>query len=116
MTRPRSLALRIVLVAGSAAGLLAAGSGLATAAPTAAFQGGTTITAHVTGAKPGYDCQIAARDIDGPWRAVSADGVVDLDSGPVPAGPHRVRILCEDRKRGDVATHLVGREAEVRTG
>ncbi len=116
MKRSRQIEFRIVLVAGSAAGLLTAGAGLASAAPTVTFAGGATITAHVVGAKPGYDCQIAARHIDGPWRRVPAHGVVDLESGPVPAGRHVVRILCENRERGDAATHLVGRATEVLTG
>ncbi|WP_280270656.1 hypothetical protein [Nocardia wallacei] len=116
MKRSRTLEFRIVLVAGSAAGQFMAGAGSVAAAPMVTFEGGATITAHVVGAKPGDDCQIAARHIDGPWRRVPADGVVDLESGPVRAGRHMVRILCEDRDRGDAATHLVGRATEVRTG
>ncbi|WP_156959861.1 hypothetical protein [Nocardia sp. BMG51109] len=115
MTRHRALAIRAVLVTVSAAGLLA-GAGVAGAEPAVDFRGGAHIHAHVTGAKPGHDCQIAARDIDGPWRPVRADGVVDLESGPVPPGRHAVRVLCENRMRGDIATHVVGGVTEVTTG
>ncbi|MBB5911329.1 hypothetical protein BJY24_000196 [Nocardia transvalensis] len=115
MNRHRPVAIRVVLVVGATVGLLAAGSGPAGAAPAVTFGGGATVTAHVTGAKPGHDCQIAARDIDGPWQPVGLDGTVDLDSGPVRAGPHLVRVLCENRLRGDVATHSLGRETVVTT-
>jgi hypothetical protein len=114
MKRHRLLAIGAPLVAGAVVGVIAAGP--AGALPAVDYRGGTTVTAHVTGEQPGYECQIAAHDIDGPRRVVNAAGVADLDSGPVRPGPHRVRVICEDRKRGDITTHVVGRETEVVTG
>jgi hypothetical protein len=91
-------------------------AGPAAAAPAATLRGGADITAHVTGERPGYRCQIAAHDVDGPWASVGADGVVDLDSGPLPHGRHRVSVLCEDRDRGDASVHTIARNTEVVTG
>jgi hypothetical protein len=107
---------RAGLIAGAAAGLLAGGAGRAAAGPVVSVHGGGTITAHITGEMPGYDCQIAAHDINGPRRVVNANGAVDLDSGPVPDGRHVVGVICENRKRGDATTHVVGRGTEVTTG
>ena len=116
MLRQRSLTIRTALVTGWTVGLLPVGAGLASATPVVDFYAGATIGAHVTGAGPGHRCQIAARDIDGPWQPVRADGRVDLESGPVPVGRHTVRVLCEDRARGDAATHIVGDKIDVVTG
>ncbi|MQY25266.1 hypothetical protein NRB56_08220 [Nocardia sp. RB56] len=91
------------------------GAGPAAASPVAVFRGDGAITAHVTGEHPGYRCQIAAHGVDGPWRPVGADGVVDLDSGPLPAGRHVVSVLCENRDRGDASVHTVARNTEVFT-
>ncbi|MCX4094909.1 hypothetical protein [Nocardia sp. alder85J] len=105
-------------VAGALAALAATavtGAGPAVAAPLATLRGGATITAHVIGERPGYRCQIAAHDVDGPWRPVGADGVVDLDSGRLPTGRHVVSVLCEDRGRGDGTVHTVARNTEVFT-
>ncbi|GAB2728086.1 hypothetical protein [Nocardia thraciensis] len=115
MQRPCPLAFRAVLCAVSAAGLVTAGADPASTAPTVDYRGGATISARVTRERPGYACQIAARDIDGPWRTVNAAGGVDLESGPVPAGRHVVRVLCENRADGDFTTHTVGRATAVVT-
>lgn len=88
---------------------------VAQADPVATYQGGATITAHVSGELPGYQCQLAGHDISGPWRPVGTDGAVDLESGPLAAGRHTVTVLCENRRRGDATTHVVGRNAEVFT-
>ncbi|RDI42751.1 hypothetical protein [Nocardia mexicana] len=115
MKRPCPLALRAVLFAAAAAGSVTAGADPAFATPTVTYGGGAIITAQVTGERPGYACQIAARDIDGPWRTVNAAGGVELESGPVPAGRHVVRVLCENRTDGDFTTHIVGRDTAVAT-
>ncbi|WP_280385151.1 hypothetical protein [Nocardia wallacei] len=116
MTRRGPLVLRAMLLATAAAGPVTAGADPASAAPAVTYRGGATITAHVTGERPGYECQIASRAIDGPWRRVNAAGVVDLDSGPIPAGRHTVRVLCENRAAGDHTTHVVGGDTAVVTG
>ncbi|MEG8178709.1 hypothetical protein GZH49_09180 [Nocardia terpenica] len=116
MASPRSLARRTGLLVLVAAALMAGATGPAGASPAVAYRGGKTIAAHVTGERRGYRCQIAAHDIDGPWRTVNSAGVVDLDSGPVPPGRHLVQVICEDLRRGDVTTHVVGRSTEVVTG
>ncbi|RMI28608.1 hypothetical protein EBN03_29825 [Nocardia stercoris] len=95
---------------------MSAGPGAAGALPAVTYRGGATITAHLQGERPGYSCQIAAHDIDGPWRTVDSAGTADLDSGALPPGRHRVRVICEDRARGDVTTHVVGAATEVTTG
>ncbi|RDI64751.1 hypothetical protein [Nocardia pseudobrasiliensis] len=115
MTSQRPLVLRVGLIFGATAGLLTAAAGPAQATPWVTYSAGATIAAHVFGEKPGYHCQIAARHISGPWAAVNAAGEVVLDSGPVAGGRHVVRVICENRKRGDATTHLVGRGTEVFT-
>ncbi len=90
-------------------------AGPAAAGPMAVLRGGADITAHVTGEHPGYRCQIAAHGVDGPWQSVGVDGVVDLDSGPLPTGRHVVSVLCEDRDRGDASVHTIARNTEVFT-
>ncbi|MFI5779729.1 hypothetical protein [Nocardia sp. NPDC051570] len=113
MSSARPFVLRVALAVGATAGSLIIAAEPAAAAPAVTFRIGGTITAHVTGEKPGYHCQIAAHDIDGPWGPVNPGGDVDLDSGPVRGGRHMVRVICENRQRGDTTTHLVGRGAEV---
>ncbi|WP_067703828.1 hypothetical protein [Nocardia jejuensis] len=104
----RSLRTRITtaVVLGMIGTALAAGAAAADGQPKAVIQGRTAITAHVSGEKSGYKCQIAAADVSGPWGTVASDGTVDLT-----LGPHRssktLRVICEDPKRGDASLHTV---------
>ncbi|MBF6332062.1 hypothetical protein [Nocardia transvalensis] len=115
MTRPHSTRLTAVLVGGVGV-LFAVGAATASASPSAALRGGATITAHVSGQKSGEVCRIVAAGVDMPWRPVGSGGTVDLDTGPVRAGRHAARVVCEDARIGDASAHAVGKQDEVFTG
>ncbi|MGV9680909.1 hypothetical protein ACWDSJ_37040 [Nocardia sp. NPDC003482] len=115
MNRRRSTRVSMLL-AGAVATIFAVGAATASASPSAAVHGGTTISAHVTGERAGQVCRIAAPGIDMPWRPVGRDGTVDLDTGPVPAGRHEARVVCEDPRVGDASVRTVGRVEDVFTG
>ncbi len=100
-------------LAGAVGIVVVVGAATASATPSAVVRGGPTITAHVTEAKQGQACRIEAPGVDMPWRAVGADGTVDLDTGPVAPGHHRARVTCEER---GAAAHPVGRQEDVFTG
>ncbi|RDI67512.1 hypothetical protein [Nocardia pseudobrasiliensis] len=115
MSRRRSTRLSVALI-GSVGVVFAVGAATASASPSAALHGGATIAAHVTGERSGQVCRIAATGIEMPWRPVGSDGSVDLDTGPVRAGRHTARVVCEDPGIGDASQHSVGRAEEVFTG
>ncbi len=101
-------------MAGAVGLLFVVGAATASATPEAALRGGPTISAHVTGAKPGQACRIEAAGVDMPWRTVGADGSVVLDSGPVSRGRHDARVMCGGP--GGAAAHAVGKQEDVFTG
>ncbi|MFD6353730.1 hypothetical protein KHQ06_02535 [Nocardia tengchongensis] len=106
----RSLRNRVLTVAvvGSLGTLLAVGAATtANGEPRAVIQGRTEVTAHVTGEKPNNKCQIAGHDVSGPWGVVDADGTVTLTLGSAYHGGKRLRVICEDPKRGDASLHTV---------
>ncbi|MCM6774647.1 hypothetical protein NDR87_13060 [Nocardia sp. CDC159] len=115
MSRPRRTRLSLALV-GAMGVIFAVGAATASAAPSAALRGGTSIAAHVTGEQAGRVCRIASAGVDMPWRPVGSDGTVDLDTGPVHAGRHLARVVCEDPRVGAASVRTVGRAAEVVTG
>ncbi|MFF2552810.1 hypothetical protein ACFVUS_17525 [Nocardia sp. NPDC058058] len=105
----RSVRTRIITAAviGTLGTLLAAGAATATSEPKAVIQGRTAVTAHVSGEKAGNRCQIAGKNLAGPWGVVDKSGAVDLTLGPIrPNGKH-IRVICEDPKRGDSSMHTV---------
>ncbi|MGW4249172.1 hypothetical protein, partial [Nocardia sp. NPDC004722] len=57
--------------------------------------------------KPDNKCQIAAADVSGPWGTVSADGTVTLTLGSGHGSNKKLRVICEDPKRGDTSMHTV---------
>ncbi|MEC3955184.1 hypothetical protein VMT65_19240 [Nocardia sp. CDC153] len=105
----RSLRARIATVAvvGTLGTLLAAGAATATDEPKAVIHGRAEVTARVTGEKPGNRCQIAAADVSGPWGTVGADGTVALTLGRGQDSGKKLRVICEDPKRGDTSLHTV---------
>ncbi|MEV6774438.1 hypothetical protein AB0N05_37955 [Nocardia sp. NPDC051030] len=105
----RSIRTRITtaVVVGSLGALLAMGAAHANGEPKAVIQGRTAITAHVSGEKVGYKCQIAGSNVSGPWGTVGADGTVDLTLGEVHGDLKKLRVICEDPARGDVSMHTV---------
>ncbi|MBF6170264.1 hypothetical protein [Nocardia blacklockiae] len=111
----RSQRTKLSAAVACAVGLVfAVGAATASASPSAVLRGGATVTAHVTEAKPGQACRIEGTGVGMPWRAVGADGTVDLNSGPVPPGRHRARVMCE--QQGGAGEHPVGRQEDVFTG
>ncbi|MRH91357.1 hypothetical protein GFY24_28615 [Nocardia sp. SYP-A9097] len=105
----RSLRHRVTtaVVIGTLGTLLAAGAATANSEPKAVIQGRTAVTAHVTGEKAGNRCQIAGKNLAGPWSVVDKSGTADLTLGPLrPNGKH-IRVICEDPKRGDSSLHTV---------
>ncbi|MBY8859517.1 hypothetical protein K7711_23820 [Nocardia sp. CA2R105] len=108
---------RISVAAVGAVGVVfAVGAATASAAPSVDVHGGNTITAQVSGEKPGHSCRIAATGVETPWRPVSGDGTVRLDSGPVRHGRHDARVVCENPRVGAASVHTVGHEQDVFTG
>ncbi|MFE3222369.1 hypothetical protein [Nocardia sp. NPDC059228] len=106
----RSLRARVLTVAvvGSLGTVLAVGAATdARGEPKAVIQGRTEVTALVTGEKPDNKCQIAASDISGPWGIVGPDGTVTLTLGAVHSNARKLRVICEDPKRGDASLHTV---------
>ncbi|WP_067712366.1 hypothetical protein [Nocardia yamanashiensis] len=105
----RSLRTRITtaVVVGTLGTLLAAGAAAANGEPKAVIQGRTAVTAHVTGEKPGYKCQIAGKDVAGPWGIVESDGTVSLTLGGGRPKGKQLRVICEDPRRGDASLHTV---------
>ncbi|MEC3913456.1 hypothetical protein [Nocardia sp. CDC160] len=105
----RSLRARIATVAvvGTLGTLLAAGAATATDEPRAVIHGRSEVTARVTGEKPGNRCQIAAADVSGPWGTVGSDGTVALTLGAGHGSAKKLRVICEDPKRGDTSMHTV---------
>lgn len=108
-TMSRSLRTRITtaVVIGTLGTLLAAGAATANSEPKAVIQGRSTVTAHVTGEKAGARCQIAGKDIAGPWGSVDTAGAVDLTLGSIRTDTKRIRVICEDPLRGDSSLHTV---------
>ncbi|WP_330183513.1 hypothetical protein OHB26_07655 [Nocardia sp. NBC_01503] len=105
----RSLRHRAITAAviGTLGTMLAAGAATANSEPKAVIQGRTAVTAHVTGEKSGNRCQIAGKNLAGPWAVVDKTGAADLTLGPLrPNGKH-IRVICEDPKRGDSSLHTV---------
>ncbi len=100
----------------AAGGVLLVGASTASASPSADVHGGKTITAQVSGEKPGQSCRIDTHGIATAWQPVGRDGTVRLDSGPVPQGRHDAEILCENPTLGDASMHHVGHEQDVFTG
>jgi hypothetical protein len=115
VSRPRNTKLTAA-VAGAVGIIFVVGAATASADPSAAVRGGSTITAHVSGERAGQVCRISAPGIDMPWRPVGAGGSVDLDAGPVPGGRHDTRVVCEDPRIGDASAHPIGKEEDVFTG
>ncbi|ATL68612.1 hypothetical protein [Nocardia terpenica] len=115
MTRARHTRLTAA-VAGAVGVVFVVGAATASANPSAAVRGGTTITAHVSGEKPGQVCRIAALGLPMRWQPVDSGGAVDLDSGPVTSGRHAAQVVCENPTVGDVSAHEVGKEEDVFTG
>ncbi|MFJ1456157.1 hypothetical protein [Nocardia sp. N2S4-5] len=113
MTRTKRTKLSAA-VAGVVAAVFVIGAATASATPSAALHGGATVTAHVTEARAGQSCRIEGTGVAMPWHAVGADGTVDLDSGAVPPGRHRARVMCE--RPGDATEYPVGRQEDVFTG
>ncbi|WP_157513892.1 hypothetical protein [Nocardia concava] len=103
-TRTRLATAAVVATLGT---LLAAGAATATDEPKAVIHDRATVTARVTGEKPGNKCQIAAADVSGPWGTVGADGTVTLTLGSVRSDAKNLRVICEDPKRGDASLHTV---------
>ncbi|MGV9838871.1 hypothetical protein ACWDUL_32365 [Nocardia niigatensis] len=105
-----SLRARVLIVAavGCLGTLLAVGAATdAHGEPRAVIQGRAEVTARVTGEKPDNKCQIAASDAGGPWSVVGADGTVTLTLGAVHSNARKLRVICEDPKRGDASLHTV---------
>ncbi|MFI5775986.1 hypothetical protein [Nocardia sp. NPDC051570] len=115
MSRRRSTRLTVALV-GSVGVIFAVGAATASASPSAALHGGTTIAAQVTGERSGQICRITAPGVDMPWRPVGSDGRVALDTGPVRGGRHEARVVCADPRLGDASVRTIGREEDVFTG
>ncbi|NKY89537.1 hypothetical protein [Nocardia veterana] len=115
MSRIRRTRISAVLT-GAVGVAFVVGAATAAATPSAALRGGATITAHVTGEKPGVQCRITASGVEMPWRTVGSDGSVDLDTGPVPSGRHAARVVCTDPRVGASDRHAVGKEEDVFTG
>ncbi|GAB2559854.1 hypothetical protein [Nocardia heshunensis] len=106
----RSLRTRIATVAvvGIFGTLLAAGAATATDEPKAVIHGRSEISARVSGEKPDNKCQIAAADVSGPWGTVGSDGTVTLALGAGHGSSNKkLRVICEDPKRGDTSMHTV---------
>lgn len=105
----RSLRNRIVtaVVIGVLGILLAAGAATANGEPKAVIQGRTALTAQVTGEKPGNRCQIAGKNVAGPWGTVADTGKVELTLGPEQNNGKHLRVICEDPARGDASLHTV---------
>ncbi|MTE11391.1 hypothetical protein [Nocardia aurantiaca] len=106
----RSLRTRVLTVA--VVGILGAVLAVETATtaygePHAVIHGRSEVTARVTGEKPDNNCQIAGSGISGPWGAVGPDGTVTLTLGAVHSNAEKLRVICEDPKRGDVSLHTV---------
>ncbi|MFF0496998.1 hypothetical protein ACFYU5_11375 [Nocardia aobensis] len=115
MSRSRRTRIGAAL-AGAVGVAFVVGGATAAATPSVALRGGATITARVTGEKAGQTCRITGSGIDMPWRTVSSDGSVELDSGPVPSGRHNARVVCRDSRTGAASQHAVGKEEDVFTG
>ncbi|APB01748.1 hypothetical protein [Nocardia seriolae] len=105
----RSLRTRIATVAvvGTLGTLLAAGAATATDEPKAVIHDRAAVTARVTGEKPGNRCQIAGADVSGPWGTVGSDGTVTLTLGTAHGNGKKLRVICDDPKRGDASLHTV---------
>ncbi|MBO0853359.1 MAG: hypothetical protein J2P18_06280 [Nocardia sp.] len=118
MTRARRT--RVGAAFGGAVGVVfIVGAATAAATPSASLRGGDTVTARVTGEKPGHTCRIDAAGIEMPWRTVGSDGSVELDSGQVAPGKHAARVVCETPRAESgepVGEHTVGKEEDVFTG
>ncbi|MVU79122.1 hypothetical protein GPX89_17955 [Nocardia sp. ET3-3] len=108
MSRSTRTRVATVAVVGTLATLLAAGAATATDEPKAVIHGRADVTARVTGEKPGNKCQIAAADVSGPWGTVDTDGTVTLTLAAGRSnGKQKLRVICEDPKRGDASMHTV---------
>lgn len=116
MSRVRHPRYTTAAVFAAAATVLALGVAAGQSPPDAEIRGGTTITASVTGEKPGNRCVIAGSHIEAQPQTVRADGGAELTVATVREGKHRVRVLCEDPARGDVSVHTVGTEETVYVG
>ncbi|MQY21900.1 hypothetical protein [Nocardia macrotermitis] len=115
MSRAQHTRISIAIV-GAVGVVFAVGAATASASPSVDVHGGETITARVSGEKPGQSCRITATGIDMPWHAVAQDGTVSLDSGPVRQGRHDARVVCENPQVGASSAHTVGHEQDVFTG
>lgn len=105
----RSLRTRITTAAvvGALGTLLAAGVATANSEPKAVIQGHSDLTARITGEKASNRCQIAGKDVSGPWGTVDSDGTVTLTLGKAHSNSRDLRVICEDPARGDVSMHTV---------
>ncbi|WP_067666591.1 hypothetical protein [Nocardia miyunensis] len=115
MSRAQNTRISIAAV-GAVGVVFAVGAATASASPSVDVHGGNTITARVSGEKPGQSCRIAATGIEMPWRTVNSDGTVSLDSGPVRHGRHEARVVCENPRAGVSSAYTVGHEQDVFTG
>ncbi|MFC9993473.1 hypothetical protein [Nocardia sp. NPDC127526] len=111
----RSLRTRVstAVVVGTLGALLATGAALAQQEPRAVIHGRATLTATVSGEKPGNRCQLAGKTVSGPWATVAADGSAKLT---LAAGGRDIRVLCEDPAQGDSSVHIVRSERVNHSG
>ncbi|MGW4241357.1 hypothetical protein [Nocardia sp. NPDC004722] len=107
MSRGPRYFFTIVAVLSALGTLLALRAATASGEPEAVIKGRGTVTAHVTGEKPGNQCQIAGKKVAGPWGTADSGGTVILTLEPGGTPVNQLRVICQDPSRGDVSVHTV---------